>query len=509
MLFIILKIRSWTFIINRMQTYRNQTSFPVLVLLLALFLANNNALAENINLPDIGSTAEAVLSVEDEKRLGKAFLRSVRHYYRLVDDALVNDYIQGLGNRLTSHIDGVRFDYNFFVVDEPTINAFAGPGGHIGINTGTILATESESELASVLAHEIAHVTQRHLQRSFEKANDMSLPTAAALIAAVLLGSKNIEVGEALLAASVAGSTQTQINFTRTHEHEADRVGMQLLAGAGFDPRAMPVFFERLQKSTLGANVFPEFLSTHPITISRISDTRNRAEQYPRPNKNSKAASNNFYIIQSRLKFAAQKNTRNLAKQHENNLNTGHYVNSYAQRYSHTLALMSEDKLDAARSSISKLIKDDQERIPYLLTQAQIEIQDGSMQKAISLLSQSLKLYPSSTPLIILYTKILIDDGQIKQSKQLLKQQIRHDPENPYLYKLLAHAEKKDGFNSAAYQALAEHDYLNGRTRLAINHLQMALRQSGTQKYARSRIEARLEEFKKEVLLEQEIEKTE
>ena len=484
----------------------NTLTGAVSLIALTYFSTFGSVYAQNINLPDIGSSADAILSIEDEKRLGKAFLRNVRQYYKIVEDPLIEDYIQGLGNRLTSHIEGIKFDFNFFIVDEPGINAFAGPGGNIGINTGTILATESESELASVLAHEIAHITQRHLQRSFEKANKLNLPTAAGVIAAILLGSRDVEVSEALLMASIANSTQTQINFTRDHEREADRIGMNLLTDAEYDPKAMPIFFERLQKTTLGSRVVPEFLSTHPITLNRISDSRNRAEQYPdyKGNKNV-----NFYIIQSRLQVNNKKQGKTNLKKFEQLQKNEAGVDLFAKKYAYALALLEHEKFDQARKIINTLIKDDQERVPYLLTQANIEIKAGQIDKAIKYLSAALNLYPNNSPLTILYTKILLDDNQTKLSKQLLKEQLRHNPSNPALYKLLAHAEKKDGSSSAAFQALAEHDYLYGRTRLAISHLQMALRQLDTQKYTRTRIEARLEEFKKEALLEQEMQEKE
>jgi len=165
---------------------------------------------------------------------------------------------------------------------ENDINAFAGPGGYIGVNSGLILMTEAESELASVIAHEIGHVTQRHLFRAAEAAGRLSIPTMAATLAAILLGTQSPAMGQAAIMAIQAGSVQFQINFTRENEEEADRVGMQTLANSQFDPRSMPTFFERLQQSTryYGQNI-PEFLRTHPVTASRISDTRGRAETYP------------------------------------------------------------------------------------------------------------------------------------------------------------------------------------------------------------------------------------
>jgi len=479
--------------------YLAASLLTIMVLIATPYVSN----AENIELPDIGSTADGILSVDEEKRLGKAFIRSARQYYKIVDDPLINNYIQALGSQLTSHIENSPFDFTFFVVDDPSINAFAGPGGYIGVNTGTILATESESELASVIAHEIAHVTQRHMQRSFEKASKLSLPTAAALIAAVLLGSQNPQAASALLMATVAGNTQTQINFTRAHEHEADRVGMRLLVDSGFNPRAMPIFFENLQKRTqMYANVVPEFLSTHPITLNRISDSRNRAEQYP---LHKISNDTNFHIIQTKFLVQSDNNPKALTRQFAKSLKSGKYKNEFAHKYGYTLALLANKNFTEARTIMNALIVADQERVPYLLTQAQIELDAGKSQVAIKLLEKALKLYPHNEPLIISYTNTLLDTGNTDTSKNLLKEQIRHNPSNPLLYELLAKAEKKAGFNSAAYQALAEHDYLFGRTHLAIDHLRMALRQPDNTKYSKFRIDARLTELKKEILTEQQL----
>jgi len=476
----------------------------LLIIVLSLLVTPFSSLAATIELPDIGSTADAVLSVEDEKRMGKAFIRSARQFYKVIDDPLINNYIQSLGNRLTSHIENSPFEFTFFVVDEPSINAFAGPGGYIGVNTGTILATESESELAAVIAHEIAHVTQRHMQRSFEKASNLSLPTTAALIAAILLGSQNPQAASALLAATIAGSTQTQINFTRAHEHEADRVGMNLLVEAGFDPRAMPVFFEHLQKKSQSySNVLPEFLSTHPITVNRISDSRNRAEQYP---LHKISYNTSFHIVRSQFLVNSATNVKDLAKEYAKTIKSGKYNNEFAHKYGYALALVASEDLIEARKVISALIKDDQERVPYLLTQAQIEVNSGKLKLALTLLKKALKSYPHNEPLTILYTTTLLDTGNTDLSRKLLKEQIRYHPSNPLHFKLLATAEKRAGFNSAAYQALAEHDYLYGRTHLAIDHLRMAMRQIDNNKLSKTRIEARLLELKKEILTEQELE---
>jgi predicted Zn-dependent protease len=491
-----------------MNSFGKAGFFPAFLLaLMVLITTPALSYAENLDLPDFGSTADAIMSVDREKRLGKEFMRSVRQYLNVVDDPVINGYIQALGSQLTSQIGDFPFEFTFFVIDAPSINAFAGPAGHIGIHTGTILSSESESELASVVAHEIAHVTQRHLQRSMEKANNLSLPTAAAMIAALIIGSQDVQAGTALLMATTAGSTQAQINFTRMHEKEADRVGMELLASAGFDPRAMPIFFEHLQKKTrMYSNAFPEFLSTHPITLNRISDSRNRAEQYPVQKYNN---STSFHIIHSTLQVESSRNPEILPKYFESSLKSGNYRNEFAQEYGYTLALLKNEQFDQARDSIKSLIAKDSERVPYLLTQAQVEINTGNQDVALDQLANALKLYPHNTPLTILYAKTLLDNNQPEKSKKLLQAQIRHNALNPVLYKLLAIAEEQTSSKSAAYQALAEYDYLNGRTRMAINHLQMALKENDSKKYAHTRIEARLKVLKEEVMLQQHDKETE
>ena len=203
-----------------------------------LFVFPDNSVANNrIKLPDIGNTSNIIISGELEKRLGKAFIRSVRRSIPINNDQEIADYAQQLGDKVGKYSEQPNRKFNFFVVQDRRINAFAGPNGYIGLNAGLILATESESELASVVAHEIAHVTLQHLQRAIETASQMSLPSAAATLAAVVLGLTVPGVGPAAILAVQAGQVQKQINFTRSHEAEADRVGVQNLADAGFDPQ--------------------------------------------------------------------------------------------------------------------------------------------------------------------------------------------------------------------------------------------------------------------------------
>ena len=242
----------------------------------------NTSEIKKIDLPDMGDSSGTLITPAEETEFGEAFFRYLHTQSTINEDAEIQEYIESLGQKLVANSDAPGHPFHFFVVMENDINAFAGPGGYIGVNSGLILITEAESELASVMGHEIAHVTQRHLFRAAEAAGRLSIPTAAATLAAILLGTQSPAMGQAAIMAIQAGNVQFQIDFTRENEEEADRVGMQTLAASQLDPRSMPTFFERLQQSTrYYGQAIPEFLRTHPVTASRISDTRGRAETYP------------------------------------------------------------------------------------------------------------------------------------------------------------------------------------------------------------------------------------
>ncbi len=235
---------------------------------------------EEMRLPDIGSSAAAILSPDEERQIGEQMLRSLRGARAIADDPLLDEYIASIGYRLVAHSERPEQPFTFFVVRSEQINAFAAPGGYIGMNTGLIATAENESEVAAVLAHEVAHVTQRHLVRAFESMQKVSLPVMLAMVGALIAASGSS--GDAAQAAVVGGSAllqQQQINFTRGNEYEADRMGIQILARSGFDPQAMANFFWRMGRATrsnTGEGV-PEFLRTHPVTVSRISEAKDRA----------------------------------------------------------------------------------------------------------------------------------------------------------------------------------------------------------------------------------------
>lgn len=450
----------------------------------------------NLDLPDMGDASGGTISPEEERRIGEAFMREIRQSLKIVEDPEINEYIQALGYRLVSNTDGYSQDFTFFVVDDPAINAFAAPGGYIGINSGLILTSESESELASVLAHEIAHVTQRHLARAFEKSDKLSLPATAAIIAAIIIGSRNSQVGQAAMAATQAGAIQSQINFTRANEEEADRVGMQTLARSDFDARSMPAFFERLQQSVrFSGHNLPEFLSTHPVTSSRIADTRNRAEQYPYRQINDSLS---YHLVRAKLRVMGDPNPKQSIKRFTETLKHGQYRNEQAERYGYALALLNNGDYDAARAQIQELLAKDKDRLAYQTALAQIEMADGQAAKALAVYSDALQLYPGNNALVMLYSRALLRAGQAAKARGLLADHIRQRSPDPVLYKLLAEAEGAAGHKAAAHQALAEYYYLNGQTDAAIQQLNLALDRKEADFYQASQIEDRLRQLREE-----------
>ena len=391
--------------IQHLVNYRNYIIFllPGFIALLTVFLQATHAHANN--LPDIGNSAELMMSPEDEKRIGLEFMRQVRHQLKLEEDVSSNEYIQQLGDKLASQIDTRGQTFTFFIISDSSINAFAGPGGFIGVHTGLIQAAKTEGELASVLAHEISHVVQRHLLRSMESSKNMSLATFGAIVAAMILGG---EVGEAVFASTIAGTTQNQLSYSRAHEQEADRVGIEMLARAQYDPNDMPNFFETLhRRNRFSHQDVPELLLTHPVTTSRIADTRARVASYKKLGRSdslankmphtSSASASRFDLIKARLEIL----TETVGSEINENILTK--TNKTENRKTNQLTLYraglrhyQRGNYKKARTQFETLLQQEPLRILYLAAGAENEIADKQYAKAINLLKEPLLTYPNN-----------------------------------------------------------------------------------------------------------------
>jgi predicted Zn-dependent protease len=447
------------------------------------------------DLPDFGDSSGSLISPTQELELGHAFMQSVRAQATLVSDPDLNRYIQRLGARLVANSDAPGYPFTFFIVQDPSVNAFAGPGGYIGIHTGLIAAARNESELAGVMAHEIAHVTQRHLLRAYEAATQLSLPTAAATIAAILLGvATNSDAGIAAASAIQAGNIQYQLNFTRANEKEADRIGIQTLGRSGIDPFGMPSFFERLYQSTrlYGTANIPEFLSTHPVTTDRIAESMQRAEQQGR---GKELDSLEFQLQRARLNVLLAKDGNTVLQEYT--ALAAKPSAGPAEQYGLALANWRNGNNGAARAALGGLMKNDPDRILYRTTLAQVLLDSGKQQEALTLYRDTLDLYPGDTVVGQYYAAALLQAGKAEQARDLARDMVREEQgRTPAVYQLWAKAANASGPAWEANRASAELYYLNGDIPLAVDQLEQALRHQGLSRYDQERIQARLEEFR-------------
>lgn len=455
--------------------------------------------ADNINLPDLGDESATAISPAQERRLGEEFMRYARKSLAFIDDAEMNEYVQALGMKLVARADTPMKDFRFFMVNDPSINAFAVPGGFIGIHKGLFLGTQSEGELASVLAHEVSHITQRHIPRLIAESNRMSLPAMAAILASILLASSGGRGAEAGIAATVATVTQRGINFTREFEEEADRIGMATLANAGFDPQGMPAFFERMQLlNRANETNLPEFLRTHPVTTNRISDARNRADRLP---KRLRRDSDDYLHVHAKLRALNNGDTAEIARGFRENIAQGKYRNINAERYGYALALLRNRDFAGARTETGKLIAQQPNRVYYRVLQAEIELAARQPERALAIYADAYKTAPNHPALMRYYAEALLKVGQPARAHELLKNAVRKNTDDPLLYRLLAQAAGNSGHPLDAHKAMAEHYYLNGDPIAAIEQLRVALRYACDNFYQSSSIEARMTAIRDEVAL--------
>lgn len=458
--------------------------------LLALPLATIQA--ADIALPEIGDSAGALISPQQEYQIGQGFFWHLQQSVELVDDPEVNSYLQSLGYRLVANSDAPHLPFTFFMVPASSVNAFAAPGGFIGVHSGLLITSQTEDELASVLAHEIAHITQRHLLRSYEKAKQRSLPMTIGMIAAALLAAADRQAGAAAIMAVQAGGVQSQLNFTRANESEADNLGMLTLVRSGFDAQAMPTFFERLQQSSrfYTGNAVPEFLRTHPVTTSRIADARGRAVTYPLKRQLSDRLQ--FYLIREKLRVMLTSDIAQLIQLYASTLQTGNSSSETAARYGYSLALATVGDYHQARKVLQELIDQDDDRLSYQLALADIEIAVGRLSAALKIYQENQKLYPDDQALTLNQVKALLQADLPQQATPLLLRQLELGSPSGQLYKLLSQAKAEMGEKSQSHSWLAEYYYISGRLEQAADQLRLAADFAKGDEFQLAKINARL-----------------
>lgn len=471
-------------------------TFLLSLLLLTHSLAAARATDE---LPDLGERSTTFISPKMEKELGREFMREVRKQLQLVTDPIIHDYIQNLGAQLTDHTSTKNKQFHFFVVKDQDINAFAGPDAHIGVNSGTITTANSESELAGVLAHEIAHVSQHHVERLIETAKNTQLAAMAGTLAAIIIGSTsssnslgNIATGATM--ASMGGATQHLINFTREHEIEADNIGMKILYNSNFDPRAIPNFFERVQRQYRNyTNDIPKILMTHPVTNDRIAEARNRVAQY---HLTTIKPQDNFYLVRSRTEVLTTNNLTATIKQLQLKLKNASLQASTALQYGLALALYQNKQLTPATTITSKLCQDYPDQVLFQMLAAKIALTNKQTEQAIAILKTALNKQPDYYPLIIQYGQTLLLAKQPQAASIFLKMKAMQYSKDPNLYLLISDACAQSNQKADAYLAKAKAYTLDGYYRQAGLLLTQALKTPQLTANTRAIINARLEQLK-------------
>jgi predicted Zn-dependent protease len=462
-----------------------------IALVAALCLGAPAPHAQYSDLPELGDESSSVLPPSEERKLGEDFLRRARTKLRFTDDPEVNTYVQRLGERLAAGSDSSVYRFRFFVILDPSINAFAVPGGYIGVHSGLILASNNESELASVLAHEITHVTQRHIPRMLTAAQHRTLPTMAAVIAGVLLGG---EVGQAAIAATSAYNIEQQLSFTRDFEREADRLGMQLLARSEFDPGGMPAFFQQLLRANSVYDTgLPDFLRTHPVTTERIAESWARADVVGRREHRD---SEDYQRVRAKLRVLSTERPGDVATLFKERLGTDAAMP--ADRYGYAHAMLALGRHDAAREALKPLLAADPDEVAYRVLAAQIEADAGRHARAVEMLRAADAASPED-PVVTRYLgEVLVESGNAAEARDVLSTAVRRDPDDPALQHLLARAAGEAGDRVQAHRALAEYHYLTGDARAAVRELQRASRLAQGNFYVQASVDARIREIESE-----------
>ena len=451
--------------------------------ILSSILAFTVLTAAYANLPTLGDPTLDSFSSKEEQQLGLAFYRSLRANLVFIDDLQINYYLNSIGKRLASHSDAAGDEFHFFIIKAPTINAFAGPAAYIGIHTELILEAKNESQLASVLAHEIAHVSQRHLARAFDNSGQSTALTIATLLAAILVGTQDTQAGQAVLMSGIAGSQQSSINFTRSNEYEADRVGIGILADTGINPQGMVEFFEILLAQSPDGGI--EYLRTHPLSSNRVSEAKNRldkkTEDLPKDNLD-------FQFTKARLVIL-------LSKQPEYYLDDEVVGDGLIGQYQKALAAIRLQKEDLAIQILSQHLEKDQHPwIRLALAEAYTSKRDDK--KALEILSTLANLYPGYLPVTMAYVHALNQNKMPDKSISILKKQLQIN-DYAIIHESLAKAYYANGQISAALESTGNQYARQGYIELAIQQYDNALQQENISESTKQRLEAAKKELKK------------
>ena len=448
-------------------------------LLLAFALSGYSVpgLAAPNDLPSLGDTTSGIISQQQEHELGRTWLKILRSQTPMVSDPQLKDYLERLVYRLAGASELQDHRLAPLVIDSPLLNAFAAPGGIVGVNTGLFLHAETEAQFAAVLAHELAHLSQRHYARNVEDARNKAIPTAAAILGSIILmATAGGDAGAAALTSTVAGIQSARLRFSRQFEREADNLGIQTLSRAGFDPQAMADVFEQMNKASRYGSRPPEFLLTHPVTENRISDSRARADQLSTQKLKTSKGSFNYQLMRMRAVILNNTNPFELTKQLKKELASGLTSSVDITRYGLIMAYLKTREYTKAQEEMALLKKALPDNLYISMLQAKVKGDAGNPDKALKQVNKALEVNPGNFPLLATRADLMIQKKDYPQAKEELTQLSRTRPEDPDIWYELAEVQGLANDILGLHQSRAEFYFLTGNIDDAIKHLQYALK---------------------------------
>ena len=458
------------------------------LLTLACLLASP---AISSDLPSLGDASSSVVSPLQEHLLGRAWLSMLRGQVSQIDDPQLKSYVETSVYKLaeTSQVEDRRLE--FVLIKSPQLNAFAAPGGIIGVNGGLLLYAQTEAEYASVMAHELAHLSQRHFARGQEAQQRMQLPMMAALLGGIIAAAAGAgDAGIAAIVGSQAAAMQERQRFSRQNEQEADRIGLLNLEKAGYDPRAMPSMFERLMRQYRFDRKPPEFLLSHPVSESRIADTRNRAEQYPAGGLED---STRYQMMRIRVQIAFEETPGLAAKRYRSILDET--PKQDVARYGLALAQLKGGLLDEARETLAPLLAKAPNELVYNLALIEIDTTANRFNDAQQRVQRLLKLYPNDYPLLQSQIDLLLKQNRPGDADKTLGLLVKQRPNDPDIWYQIAETRGLSKDIIGLHQARGEYFALVGDFDQAIQQLDLAKRRASNNFQLASRIDARQKIF--------------
>ncbi|MBD9642137.1 MULTISPECIES: beta-barrel assembly-enhancing protease [Pantoea] len=443
-------------------------------------------------LPDMGTTAGSTLSINQELQMGDFYVRQLRASAPLINDPLLNQYINELGQRLVAHANSVRTPFHFFLIQNDELNAFAFFGGNVVLHSSLFRYTDNESQLASVMAHEISHVTQRHLARAMEEQRRNAPLTWVGALGSILLAMASPQAGMAALTGTLAGAQQGIISFTQGNEQEADRIGIQVLQRAGFDPQAMPTFLQKLADQSRFSSKPPEILLTHPLPDSRLADARNRANQM-RPVVVQ--SSQDFYMAKVRSLGMYATGRNQLTDDLLNEYAKGNVREQQAAQYGKAIQFLQAKSFDSAKRVIAPLLAKQPDNVWFLDIMTDIDIGLNQPQQAIAMLS-SAKGSSSNPVLQLNLANAYVEAKQPANASRILNRYTFAHPDDVNAFDLLAQASAAQGLRDEELSARAEGLALNGQLDQAISTLSSASAQVPLGSLKQARYDARIDQFR-------------